>query len=94
MPRAIVCGSCVTSWQKILLVEIVLGLAGCLDVGILLDLGQLWAMLVVVSVTVAAFWADVFHGWLLAGLWGRDWRTNLPPCYHGRRAVSHFPSKV
>jgi hypothetical protein len=45
-----------------LLVEVVLGLAGCLNIGILLDLGDLWAILVVVSVTVAAFWASVFHG--------------------------------
>jgi hypothetical protein len=61
-----------------LLVEIVLGFTGCLNVGILLDLGDLWAVLVMVAVGVAAFWADVFHGWLLAGLWGRDWRTVQP----------------
>ncbi len=48
-----------------MLVEIVLGFTGCLNVGILLDLGDLWAMLVVVSVRVAALWASVFHGWLL-----------------------------
>jgi hypothetical protein len=47
-----------------LLVEIVLGLTRDLNVSVRLDLGQLWAMLVVVSVTVAALWASVFHGYL------------------------------
>jgi hypothetical protein len=51
------------------LVEIVLGVTRDFDISVRLDLGQLWAMLVMVAVGVAAFWADVFHGWLLAGLW-------------------------
>jgi hypothetical protein len=45
-----------------LLVKVVLGFAGDLDFSVRLDLGDLWAMLVVVSVTVAALWASVFHG--------------------------------
>ena len=61
------------------LVEVVLGFAGDLDVRILLDLGQLGTVLVVVTVRMAALWADVlFHGWLLVGLWGRYWRTVQP----------------
>jgi hypothetical protein len=72
--------SYVTSWHKLHLVEVVLRLAGCFYVRILLNLWDLWAMLVVMAVGVAAFWADVFHGCLvvLAGLWGRDWRTVQP----------------
>jgi hypothetical protein len=60
------------------LVEVVLGFRSYFDVRILLDFWNLWAVLVVVAVGVAAFWASVFHGWLLAELWGRDWRTVQP----------------
>jgi hypothetical protein len=50
--------------QECLLVEIVLGLATYLNVSVRLNLGHLWAIGVVVAVGLAAFWADVFHGWL------------------------------
>jgi hypothetical protein len=45
------------------LVEVVLrfGGNGNLDV-ILLDLGELWAVLVMVSVASATLWANMFHG--------------------------------
>jgi hypothetical protein len=43
------------------LVEIVLGLAGDLDISVPLDLRHLWAILVMVAVASAALWANVFH---------------------------------
>jgi len=51
--------------EERLLVEIVFGLAGNFDVSVRLDLWKLGTVLVVVAVGLAAFWADVFHGWLL-----------------------------
>jgi hypothetical protein len=53
----------VKSGDQIELVEVVLCFAGngYLDV-VLLDLGKLWAMLVVVAVRVTALDADGFHG--------------------------------
>ena len=42
------------------LVEIVLGLAGYFDFSVLLDIGNLWAELVM-TVGVSALWAGVFH---------------------------------
>jgi hypothetical protein len=65
------------------LVEIVLGFAGHFDLSVLLDLWDLWAMLVVFPVGPTALWANVFHGWLLVGLWGRDWRTVQPSLREG-----------
>jgi hypothetical protein len=52
------------------LVEVVLRFRGYLDV-VLLDLWQLWAMGVVVSVRVTALGADGFHGeYGLLGVYG------------------------
>ena len=70
------------SSDKLHLVVVVLSFAGHLNVSVLLDLWDLWAKLVV-TVGATAFWANVFHGWLLVGLWGRDWRTVQPSLREG-----------
>lgn len=48
-------------WEELQLVEIVLGFAGDFNVSVRLDLGQFWAVLVMVAVGATALWANVFH---------------------------------